>query len=97
MQGGDCGERDAGRGMRLMSASVCSLQDINPPNSAQCSETLKPVKPPFLPPPSFALDGPEHSRRYSSNWRTYKSMTDDRTIVSTAHSLSCVVPDAAVL
>ncbi|XP_070198699.1 ankyrin repeat and SAM domain-containing protein 6-like isoform X2 [Littorina saxatilis] len=59
------------------SASVYTL-DINPPNSMQCNETLKPVKPPFLPPPSFALDGPEHSRRFSSNWRTYKSMADDR-------------------
>ncbi|KAK7478206.1 hypothetical protein BaRGS_00030567 [Batillaria attramentaria] len=63
------------------SASVYTL-DINPPHSAQSSETLKPVKPPFLPPPSFALDGPEHSRRYSSNWRTYKSVNDDRTISS---------------
>jgi hypothetical protein len=50
------------------------LQDVNPPHSAQCSETLKPVKPPFLPPPSFALDG-EQSPRYSPHWRNYNDHT----------------------
>ncbi|KAK7497632.1 hypothetical protein BaRGS_00011027 [Batillaria attramentaria] len=51
------------------SASVYTL-DINPPHSAQSSETLKPVKPPFLPPPSFALDGPEHSDATASSDRS---------------------------
>ncbi|XP_076469827.1 ankyrin repeat and SAM domain-containing protein 6-like isoform X3 [Babylonia areolata] len=67
------------------SASVYTL-DINPPNSAQSSETLKPVKPPFLPPPTFALDGPEHAHRFSTNWRTYKAMTDDHITPDRSHA-----------
>ncbi|XP_076113412.1 uncharacterized protein LOC143081062 [Mytilus galloprovincialis] len=37
------------------SATVYTL-DINPPSSNMSNDTLKPVTPPFLPPPSFALD-----------------------------------------
>lgn len=67
-----------------MCLNVCliNFQDINPPSSARISDMLKPVKPPFLPPPSFALDAPVHARRYGSNWRTHKSLVDDRTVVS---------------
>ena len=32
------------------------FQDINPPHSNMTSDTLKPVIPPFLPQPTFALD-----------------------------------------
>ncbi|VDI04228.1 Hypothetical predicted protein [Mytilus galloprovincialis] len=37
------------------SATVYTL-DINPPSSNMSNDTLKPIIPPFLPPPSFALD-----------------------------------------
>ncbi|KAJ8302584.1 hypothetical protein KUTeg_018980 [Tegillarca granosa] len=44
------------------SASMYTL-DLNPVSSTLKSETLKPVIPPFLPQPSFALDGPNHPRK----------------------------------
>ena len=39
------------------------FQDINPPHSNMTSDTLKPVIPPFLPPPSFDLDSPSRPWR----------------------------------
>ncbi|KAL5021336.1 hypothetical protein ScPMuIL_000491 [Solemya velum] len=40
--------------------------DINPPHSTVISETLKPVIPPFLPAPSFALDITNRTRKVSN-------------------------------
>ncbi|CAG2192383.1 ANKS6 [Mytilus edulis] len=44
------------------SATVYTL-DINPPSSNMSNDTLKPVIPPFLPPPSFALDTAGSTRK----------------------------------
>lgn len=44
------------------SAALYTL-DINPPHSNMSSDTLKPVIPPFLPPPSFDLDSPSRPWR----------------------------------
>ncbi|CAL1532319.1 unnamed protein product, partial [Lymnaea stagnalis] len=57
------------------SASHYTLE-INSPHSAMSSETLKPVIPPFLPTPSFALDNSDHSHRLTSNFRAYKTGDD---------------------
>lgn len=46
-----------------LSPLVNSSQDINPPHSNMTSDTLKPVIPPFLPPPSFDLDSPSRPWR----------------------------------
>ena len=49
-----------------------TLQDINPPHMS--SETLKPVIPPFLPPPSFDLDSPNRPWRPSRASSTMTSI-----------------------
>ncbi|KAI8759258.1 ankyrin repeat and SAM domain-containing protein 6 [Biomphalaria glabrata] len=54
------------------SASFYTLE-ISSPHTAMSSDTLKPVIPPFLPTPSFALDNSDHSHRLTSNFRAYKS------------------------
>ncbi|BFZ13265.1 hypothetical protein BsWGS_16304 [Bradybaena similaris] len=54
------------------SASLFTL-NINSPHSIVSRETLKPVIPPFLPTPSFALDNSDHSHRLTSNFRAYKN------------------------
>ncbi|XP_005095515.1 ankyrin repeat and SAM domain-containing protein 6 [Aplysia californica] len=54
------------------SASLYTL-DIISPRSNVSSETLKPVIPPFLPSPSFALDNSDSSHRLTPKFRTYKS------------------------
>lgn len=57
------------------SASLYTL-DIKSPHSSLSTETLKPVIPPFLPTPSFALDNSDHTQRLSSNFRIFKNMED---------------------
>ncbi|KAH9515488.1 Ankyrin repeat and SAM domain-containing protein 6 [Bulinus truncatus] len=54
------------------SASFYTLE-ISSPHTAISSETLKPVIPPFLPTPSFALDNSDHSHRLTSNFRAYNN------------------------
>ncbi|KAK6185430.1 hypothetical protein SNE40_007668 [Patella caerulea] len=61
-----------------MKTHVMYTLDINPPHSNLSSETLKPVIPPFLPPPSFALDTSEYARR--NEWQTPKSVDNDQTL-----------------
>ncbi|RUS71201.1 hypothetical protein EGW08_021037 [Elysia chlorotica] len=57
------------------SASLYTL-DIKSPHSTMSSETLKPVIPPFLPTPSFALDNSDHTHRLASNFRAFKNVED---------------------
>ncbi|GFS05851.1 ankyrin repeat and SAM domain-containing protein 6 [Elysia marginata] len=52
------------------------IQDIKSPHSAMSTETLKPVIPPFLPTPSFALDNSDHTHRLVSNFRAFKNVED---------------------
>ncbi|XP_041375795.1 ankyrin repeat and SAM domain-containing protein 6-like isoform X2 [Gigantopelta aegis] len=65
------------------SASVYTL-DINPPHSTLANETLKPVIPPFLPPPTFALDGTDQSRKMY-NWQNLKSSDEDSSSTLTSN------------
>ncbi|KAL3858771.1 hypothetical protein ACJMK2_009024 [Sinanodonta woodiana] len=68
------------------SASQYTL-NINPPHSPMSKETLKPVIPPLLPQPSFALDGDERSRRTMSTRKGPPSISSDSTVSSQGRPL----------
>ncbi|ESO83073.1 hypothetical protein LOTGIDRAFT_236848 [Lottia gigantea] len=55
-----------------MKTHIMYTLNINPAHSKIPSETLKPVIPPFLPPPSFSIDSSEYSRR-NDQWQSPKS------------------------
>ncbi|KAL4234976.1 Ankyrin repeat and SAM domain-containing protein 6 [Mactra antiquata] len=74
------------------SAALYTL-DINPPHSTLSSDTLKPVIPPFLPPPSFDLDSPaKHWRGLNSRAKTSISGMDSNNTIGTVHERPILRP-----
>ncbi|XP_052232816.1 ankyrin repeat and SAM domain-containing protein 6-like [Dreissena polymorpha] len=74
------------------SAALYTL-DINPPHSNVSSDTLKPVIPPFLPPPSFDLDSPGRPwRGLGGRAKTTMTGLDGNSSVSSGHERPILRP-----
>ncbi|XP_053402711.1 ankyrin repeat and SAM domain-containing protein 6-like [Mercenaria mercenaria] len=74
------------------SAALYTL-DINPPHSNMTSDTLKPVIPPFLPPPSFDLDSPSrHWRGLGVRSKTTMTGIDSSSSLSSGHERPVLRP-----